>query len=375
MEQSKQKIQEARRYLKELGKVLQTGEWDCFATDNAHIRQEIGQPQRLRENLQQYREINTAKALKKFTATIRPERKFLSLYKYAALLICVIGLSIFFHMYEKTVPEESLISFSSAYLVTGNNTILSLDKKLTLEQNGMHIVNTDSGKIYFHPVSHPTTVTTHKLVVPRGTQYTLQLSDGTKVHLNSGSEISFPSDFSDSLRIVTLSGEACFEVTPSAIPFVVKSTVMEVRVLGTTFNLMVYPEEPNSSTTLISGKVRVACPANDTTRSQTLVLVPGMQADFDKTARQLTSREMDVSEGIAWLKGELSMEEADLGKIMRTIGRNFNVDFHFQNPELADVRCFISIQKDKGLDEILKILHLATQIHFENREGIIEIYK
>lgn len=193
--------------------------------------------------------------------------------------------------------------------------------------------------------------------------------------MNVGSELTFPSVFTGDHRIVELSGEAYFDVTHSTIPFIVRSKNMDVKVLGTTFNMMVYPEEPVINTTLISGKVIVTCHSDKDSITQTAVLTPGMQANYQKEVQRLEINPVDCEYHTAWTKGELSFENASIEEIMRIISRNYNLKIVFDSEELKAIKCFISIRKEKGFEEILKVINMATGVQFRTENDVIHIYK
>ena len=140
---------------------------------------------------------------------------------------------------------------------------------------------------------------------------------------------------------------------------------MDVKVLGTTFNMMVYPEEPVINTTLISGKVIVTCHSDKDSITQTAVLTPGMQANYQKEVQRLEINPVDCEYHTAWTKGELSFENASIEEIMRIISRNYNLKIVFDSEELKAIKCFISIRKEKGFEEILKVINMEYSLELK----------
>jgi len=170
-------------------------------------------------------------------------------------------------------------------------------------------------------------------------------------------------------------GEGYFDVTHSNIPFIVKNKSMDVRVLGTTFNMTAYPEDLMVTTTLLTGKVAVTCHSQTDSTTQTTILTPGLQARFQPHEGVLQVDSVDVEEQTAWRRGEFAFEDVKLGNIMTIIGRSFALNVTFDTPELQDIKCFISIQRDKGYEEILKIIHIATGVNFKKDGNNIRVYK
>ena len=348
-----------------------------MAPDSPRLREEVGIPTRLHENIKRHDSFDTEKALNKFIAATRPARRLSVFYKYAAAMACLVMLGVGYYFYrttEGTDPQSRLLA-QSAYLVLDDGKQIELNRQMQMDYNGLRIINTNEGKVSFQHEKESAHVSPNKLVVPEGTEYSLQLSDGTNVHLNAGSTLVFPSMFGKDARVVELSGEGYFDVTHSGVPFIVKSKSMDVRVLGTTFNMTAYPEDPVVTTTLLTGKVAVTCHSQMDTTTRTTVLTPGLQARFQPREGVLQVDSVDVEEQTAWRRGEFTFEDVDLGSIMTIIGRSFALNVTFDDPELQDIKCFISIQRDKGYEDILKIIHMATGVKFKKDGNEIRVYK
>ena len=377
MNEVEDKIKEARRITRQIEQALSNGTWEQVALDSPRLRKEIGIPARLHENIKRHGSFDTEKALNKFIVSTRPKRRLSVFYKYVATVACFMILGIGYYFYqttEATVPSSRLLA-QSAYLVLEDGKQIELNQQIQMDYNGLKIINTNEGKVSFLHDKELSSTAPNKLVVPKGTEYSLQLSDGTNVHLNAGSTLVFPSVFEKEARIVELSGEGYFNVTHSGVPLIVKSKSMDVKVLGTTFNMTAYPEDLVITTTLLTGKVAVTCHSQTDTTTQTTVLTPGLQARFQPQKKVLQVDSVDVDEQTAWRRGEFAFEDVNLGNIMTIIGRSFALNVTFDNPELQDIKCFISIQRDKGYEEILKIIHIATGVKFKKDGNNIRVYK
>ena len=370
-------IKKARRIARQIEQALSDGNWEQVAPDSPRLREEVGIPARLHENIKRHDSFDTEKALNKFITATRPTRRLPVFYKYAAAVAClmILGVGYYFYQNAGTRDTPSRLLAQSAYLVLDDGKQVELNQQIQMDYNGLRIINTDEGKVSFQHEKEFLSSTPNKLVVPEGTEYSLQLSDGTNVHLNAGSTLVFPSVFEKNARVVELSGEGYFDVTHSDIPFIVKSKSMDVRVLGTTFNMTAYPEDPVVSTTLLTGKVAVTCHSQTDTTTHTTVLTPGLQARFQPREGVLQIDSVDVEEQTAWRRGEFTFEDVNLGSIMTIIGRSFALNVTFDDPELQDIKCFISIQRDKGYEDILKIIHMATGVKFKKDGNEIRVYK
>ena len=378
MMQIKKEIEEVNKILKEIAEALDTEDWEHVVPHDDYLKKEIGTPQQLYDNIKLHESFNVKNALGKFTQRTQSPRKIKTIYKYVTAACILLSSLIYFtfHYWGEEKPQLTSHSLQHAYLVLDNGQHINLNQKVNLDKGGVKITNSESSKIIYTANPNAETATPNKLIVPLGAEkYILQLSDGTIVKMNVGSELTFPSVFTGDHRIVELSGEAYFDVTHSTIPFIVRSKNMDVKVLGTTFNMMVYPEEPVINTTLISGKVIVTCHSDKDSITQTAVLTPGMQANYQKEVQRLEINPVDCEYHTAWTKGELSFENASIEEIMRIISRNYNLKIVFDSEELKAIKCFISIRKEKGFEEILKVINMATGVQFRTENDVIHIYK
>ena len=377
MKEVEDKIKKARGIAQQIEQALSNGDWEQVAPDSPRLHEEVGIPVRLHENIKRHDSFDTEKALNKFIAATRPKRQLSIFYKYAAAVACLVMLGIGYYFYPTTEAtiSPSHLPAQSAYLVLNDGKQIKLNQQMQMDYNGLRIINTNEGKVSFQHDKEVPSASSNKLVVPEGTEYSLQLSDGTNVHLNAGSTLIFPSIFGKDARVVELSGEGYFDVTHSNIPFIVKNKSMDVRVLGTTFNMTAYPEDLMVTTTLWTGKVAVTCHSQTDSTTQTTILTPGLQARFQPHEGVLQVDSVDVEEQTAWRRGEFAFEDVKLGNIMTIIGRSFALNVTFDTPELQDIKCFISIQRDKGYEEILKIIHIATGVNFKKDGNNIRVYK
>ena len=377
MKEVEDKIKKARGIAQQIEQALSNGDWEQVAPDSPRLHEEVGIPVRLHENIKRHDSFDTEKALNKFIAATRPKRQLSIFYKYAAAVACLVMLGIGYYFYPTTEAtiSPSHLPAQSAYLVLNDGKQIKLNQQMQMDYNGLRIINTNEGKVSFQHDKEVPSASSNKLVVPEGTEYSLQLSDGTNVHLNAGSTLIFPSIFGKDARVVELSGEGYFDVTHSNIPFIVKNKSMDVRVLGTTFNMTAYPADLMVTTTLLTGKVAVTCHSQTDSTTQTTILTPGLQARFQPHEGVLQVDSVDVEEQTAWRRGEFAFEDVKLGNIMTIIGRSFALNVTFDTPELQDIKCFISIQRDKGYEEILKIIHIATGVNFKKEGNNIRVYK
>ena len=199
------------------------------------------------------------------------------------------------------------------------------------------------------------------IFIPVGGEYKLVLADGTKVWLNSDTRLRFPSTFTGNTREVYLEGEAYFEVAPNkAHSFIVKTTPMEIEVLGTKFNVKAYPADSDIYTTLAEGSVK--------TRTQTIgeacVLIPNQQNQYSKTTGQMTTKKVDAQTFIGWTKGVFIFENETLEEIMKQLGRWYGTQTIYQNQALKEYRFTGYVNRFDNISTILKMIEKSYNIKF-----------
>ncbi|MDN5200081.1 FecR domain-containing protein [Fulvivirgaceae bacterium BMA10] len=199
---------------------------------------------------------------------------------------------------------------------------------------------------------------------PMGQKTTTWLDDGTKVHLNAGSDISYPERFSDTVRVVYLKGEAYFEVTKDAErPFIVKTGNVQTTVLGTAFNVRAYPDESKINVAVVEGKVRVENSSSIAKRFK-YTITRNQMTSYDLSSQRLTKEDFDPDEILAWTKGIIHFKGANINEIIRTLERWYGVTF-VVNRQLNRDKDFSIIYKNKSLTEILEGLSFAFEFEFE----------
>lgn len=200
------------------------------------------------------------------------------------------------------------------------------------------------------------------LSIPRGGEFFLKLSDGTKVWLNSETVIRYPVQFSGKERRVELMGEAFFEVAHNAkVPFIVESGEQSVKVLGTEFNISSYKEDPLIYTTLVQGSVEV-CFKNMPEIKQTLA--PGEQSSINKLEAQILKHVVEPYKFVAWKEGRFIFDDKNLGEIMKTLSKWYNVEVIFASEELRNYRFTGDLKRYADFGEVLKKIGKTNEVNF-----------
>ena len=208
----------------------------------------------------------------------------------------------------------------------------------------------------------------NKLWVPPGLDYTLKLSDGSEIIINSATEIYFPFRFGDSARIIRIKGEVyCKIARDDARPFIVElPDGAQVQVLGTTFNINTY-EQGNQKVSLVDGAVALK------STSKKVVLRPGLQGSYAAGQDDMTVHPFDPDE-LAWINGQYMLDNAPISELATLIPRWFNTPVHLDNPEQAASKHFTGIVfKNRPLNELLDILRSAANCECYYKEGVLHI--
>lgn len=305
------------------------------------------------------------------------EKRPLALYKRipvrylgaaAAVLLLFIATGIYWYSVKKqespTLAGNNIDTSqlkpggNKATLTLGNGAVIALEDEQNGalgQQNNTKIIKLNNGQLVYNSEQQKAgnaPVVLNTLSVPRGGKYNITLADGTVVWLNAASSITFPAAFTGKERQVTLSGEAYFEVaTDASRPFTVKVGDMQVRVLGTHFNIMAYNDEQSVNTTLLQGAVKVQSAAGEA------LLKPGQQAKMDHTGNVKVAP-ADINATIAWKNGLFSFSNASIEEVMRQVARWFDAEIVYPDGIPQD-RFQGEIDRNSDITAVLKILEAS----------------
>ena len=194
-----------------------------------------------------------------------------------------------------------------------------------------------------------------------GQKSTITLSDGTTIRLNSGSSLRYPEVFQEGTREVFLEGEAFFDVTRDEnSPFIVQTTVVTTRVLGTSFNIQAFPEE-RISVTVATGRVEVTTDTpND---ASNVLLTPNHQAIYDPVKKSLVTTQVDIENVLAWKNSILKFDDATLSEVSSVLERWYNVEIEFKSDKIKN--CVISGQyKEQSLKHVLESIQYMYSVDY-----------
>ncbi|MCL3779176.1 DUF4974 domain-containing protein [Prolixibacteraceae bacterium JC049] len=199
--------------------------------------------------------------------------------------------------------------------------------------------------------------------VPLGQMTELTLDDGTQVWLNSGSTLKYDTK-SDNERLVTLEGEAFFDVTKNGTPFKVFFKDAAVEVLGTRFNVIAYHEEPISQVTLVEGKVNI------NRRSTLTKLHPSEQITISDKHKNMRIDKVNTDFYVSWTEGKMVFEEERLVNVTKKLERWYNVEIRFTEESVKNLYFCGTILKNKPFDQIINAFELLLPVKIQYKHNL-----
>ena len=301
----------------------------------------------------------------------RRKRRFLiSMARVAAValpFVMAVVLYVGLNREEEQTLRPSLASnilpgTSKAVLTLANGQMIPLGKETTdstIITDGTQISASESG-ITYADGGESEAVVYNKLDIPRGGEFCLTLSDGTRVWLNSETSIQYPVAFGAKERRVFVQGEAYFEVAKDAKkPFTVQFMSSSVTVLGTSFNIRAYPEEKRSQTTLAEGSVRIYSPGSS------MLLKPGEQAEVSALSGEMVKQEVEVKNFTSWKDGRFVFEQQPLEDIMRTLERWYDIRVIFKDEGAKRISLSGNMKRYGDFSQVMKMLQMTGDVRFE----------
>ena len=199
----------------------------------------------------------------------------------------------------------------------------------------------------------------------KGDKATIELPDGTNVVLNSASQLSYLNNFGENGRRVQLNGEAYFKVAhDEKCAFIVQVGDLEVKVLGTSFNVSAYEDAKDVTVVLLEGKVGVYA------QKTSHIMKPGDKIEYNKATHKITATQVHPSDYIEWTKGNIYFEKESLENIMKTLSRIYDVEIRFDSNKLPN-EYFTGTIPGGGIQNALNILMLTSPFYYEMDGSVI----
>lgn len=290
--------------------------------------------------------------------------------KYAAVLIVLIG--IFFIVQRRNVSNPEIkLSDDRIQLVleNGDVQILKEDGSGEIVSKSGQVVGSQKGtELKYNAASGIQKTVYNEIKIPNGKTFNLTLSDGTHVYLNSGSALRFPVNFIKGMkREVYLEGEAFFDVSKDKLhPFIVNANAINVKVLGTKFNVSSYPEDKEVSTVLVEGSVSLH---NDAKPDEKTMLTPGYKGAWSKASDKILLEKVDTGLYTNWMKGELVFKNAAFSSIIKKLERTYNVKIVNQYDELNNIEINASFNKNvENINSVMNAISTVRSFNYKIKE-------
>ena len=362
----------------------QNAKWAKYIQENPHLEQSIEEA--IAEfgslSMDKHSLLSTEKdalytALMKNIHKQKRRKLYLQYFTSIAAVLVIAIVSVVYLQMHKSKSQLGLIENNTIigqtlneqeiYIISGEsktNLTNNSELELTHDEN---VVVTDSTKT--KQEIRLATTSMNKLVVPYGKRSNLVLADGTKVFINSGTQVDFPTKFTGNTREITVNGEVFIEVKKdTSKPFIVHTNSMNIEVFGTSFNVTDYDDDLSKTVVLVEGSVAVKAEGRET------MLKPNRKLEISDG--RFTEETVDVSEYISWTKGVLECNEMPFSEILKRVGRYYNVDFE-NSPDilLNSKTCSGKLFLSDNLDSVMVSISVLSSTKYIREDNIIHISK
>lgn len=312
-----------------------------------------------------------------FSSRQNPWRQWI---KYAAIFFLPLALALVLWLKVPVQPVElavqaPVVEKSKPVLtLAGGERIILTDSLKVSETDGTWVAG-ENGELVYTKQAEDTVVAPkpllyNRLEVPRGAEYFLTLTDGSKIWLNSETVIRYPVNFTGKKREVYLEGEAFFKVTKdSERPFVVHAAETQVEVLGTEFNVRNYSDELEVATTLVNGSVRLTTEK----KNRQVILEPGEQGCIDKATGKMGVHTVDTYLFTAWKDARFVFRNTRMEDLLNILSRWYDLDIFYQNNAVKDI-CFTGdMARMVDFRQLLAIIEANERIQFRIRDRAVTV--
>lgn len=256
----------------------------------------------------------------------------------------------------ETHPSEDVL------LLVGGD-VITLNQNSEVEQVDGQMTYTDSTDT--KKIIKTDDVQMNKLIVPNGKRSSLILADGSKVWINSGTELEFPSKFNNDTRDIYVNGEIYIDVHQSTKqPFIVHTATFDVEVFGTSFNVSAYDDDDETSVVLVEGSVKLNSQGNS------VKMRPNEMARF--RAGSFSKQEIDVSLYTSWIKGVFIFDGTPIAEVLKKVGRYYNISFS-EIQSIPDNKITGKLYLSENIDDVLSSISTLTSTTYKREDNIIKL--
>jgi len=334
----------------------------------------------LEEALLYVESIDTQKSWEELKEKIELKKKpivinWKTIFQYAAVFVCLLGLVYVFQnnankQTKVVIPDDAI----QLVLENGDIQILSPNgDQQIIKKNGEVVASQKENQISYSSDKSINKLVYNEIKIPYGKTFVITLSDGTVVNMNAGSSLKYPVQFiKGHNREVVLAGEAFFEVTKDKKhPFIVKTRGVDVKVLGTKFNVSSYKEDAEINTVLVEGSVSLS---SATVPNEKEMLVPGEKGTWSNQKSGIAVEKVDTRIYTEWMTGELVFRKATFRDIIIKLERTYNVTIENNRKELLDKKFNASFNKNiESIETVLATMSEIQSFTFKKEGRLIKI--
>ncbi len=341
-------------------------QWIEESDENRLFFEKVSNSKYISELYSTYKEINHEQAFENFINRTGQNTKKIWLKtwsKYAAAVVLLIALVTPVYYLLKNNAVEVVPGQSKAILLSDDGSEINLEESanVNIKYDNQVIATNSGGSISYNQTEDKESENKYNtIIIPRGGEYRITLSDGTKVHLNSESSLKYPIAFNDSTREVQLKGEAYFEIAKDKNrPFYVLTDEVKVKQYGTAFNVK-NREKDKIEVVLVHGSVSLI--SDYFLEEQKMK--PNQLATFSKSSKEVVLTNVDIDPYVAWNIGKFIFNDMSLVEIMENLSLWYDVDFQFKKEELKNLRYTGNLPRKESLDNILNAIEFTTDVKF-----------
>ncbi|OMQ12167.1 FecR family protein [[Flexibacter] sp. ATCC 35103] len=303
-------------------------------------------------------------------------RKYIAI---AASIVVLLGIGLAYQKGTFTAKPQPKFDFKSSDIVlqleNGNTQIISENNKVVVKDADGNVVgNQDGDKIIYDTNSDLEKIAYNTIKIPYGKKFRLQLSDGTLVQLNSGTTLKYPVKFiAGENRQVFLDGEAFFDVAKDKKhPFIVNADALNIRVLGTHFNVSNYPEDIATDVVLVEGSVGMYPVNEEFDAAKNTILKPGYKGSFNKENALISTKPVITDIYTSWINGGLTFRNMAFKNIITKLERRYNVTIVNKNEKLANEK-FNASFNDESIEKVMSYFNDIHGINYTIKNNQILI--
>lgn len=295
------------------------------------------------------------------------------IFQYAAIFVCLLGL-VYLFQYKTGKQSRPDIPSDAIQLVLENGDIQVLNpngEQQIIKKNGEVVASQKENEINYQSDKTIGKLVYNEIKIPYGKTFKIKLSDGTSVNMNAGSSLKYPVQFiKGHNREVVLEGEAFFDVAKDKThPFIVKTRGVDVKVLGTKFNVSSYKEDTDINTVLVEGSVSLSDKTN-----KKAILEPGEKGSWNNEKNEIDIDKVDTRFYTEWINGEIVFRKTAFKDIVIKLERTYNVKIENKREDILDKKFNASFNKNiESIDKVLETMSKIMGFTYRKEGELIKI--